>query len=253
MYAAERQQEIVRRARDEGRVDVSSLAHHFGITTETVRRDLTRLERHGLLRRVHGGALPVERLGFEPAVDERTARRAAEKERIGKAALAFLPQEGAVLIDAGTTTARFADALPSELALTLVTNALPIALQLARLPKSTLLTIGGRVRERTLAQVDAWARQSLESLHVDVAFLAANGIAVERGLTTPDLAEAEVKRAMVAAAAKVVVLADSTKFGQVHFARFADLNQIDVLITDDELDPEAAETLRAAGVQVVLA
>ena len=253
MYAAERQQEIVRRARDEGRVDVTTLARDFGITTETVRRDLTRLERHGLLRRVHGGALPVERLGFEPAVDERTARRSAQKERIGKAALAFLPQEGAVLVDAGTTTARLADALPSDLALTLVTNALPIALQLARLSKSTLWTIGGRVRERTLAQVDAWARRSLEDLHVDVAFVATNGISAEHGLTTPDLAEAEVKRAMVAAAARVVVLADSTKVGQVHFARFADLEQIDILVTDDHLDTDAAETFRAAGVQVVLA
>jgi DeoR family transcriptional regulator, fructose operon transcriptional repressor len=253
MYATERQQDIVQRARREGRVDVAELAREFGVTTETVRRDLTRLERHGLVRRVHGGALPIERLGFEPAVDERAAAHTGEKQRIGKAAAAFLPQEGTVLIDAGTTTACLADALPPDRALTVVTNALPIALQLANRPRSTVLMLGGRVRGRTLAQVDAWALRGLAELHVDVAFIATNGLSVERGLTTPDLAEAEVKRAMVAAATRVVLLADSSKVGQVHFIRFASLADIDVLVTDDALDDRAAEEFQAAGVQVVRA
>lgn len=253
MYARERQEEIVRRARREGRVDVTALATEFDVTTETVRRDLSRLERHGLVRRVHGGALPVERLSFEPAVDERTVQHAAEKERIGKAAVAYVPREGSVLIDAGTTTARLVEALPSDPELTVVTNSLPIALQLADRPRCTLLMVGGRVRGRTLAQVDSWSLRSLADCRVDVAFLAANGVSVEHGLTTPDLAEAETKRAMVAAAARVVLLADSSKVGQVHFARFATLEQVDVLVTDDGLDDRAAEQFQVAGPQVVRA
>jgi DeoR family fructose operon transcriptional repressor len=253
MYPQERQEEIVRRARLDGRVDVAVLAVEFDVTTETIRRDLTRLERQGLLRRVHGGALPIERIGFEPAIDERETLHAVEKQRIAKAALAYLPREGSVLIDAGTTTARLAELLPVNAELTVVTNSLPIALQLAERPRGSVLSLGGRIRGRTLAQVGTWTERSLADLHVDVAFLATNGISVEQGLTTPDLAEAEAKRAMVAAAARVVLIADASKVGQVHFARFATVDQVDVFVTDDRLDDRAAEEFQAAGPQLVRA
>src|SRR3954471_19497203 len=114
MYAEERQQEILRRARAIGRVDVVTLGEEFAVTTETIRRDLTVLERAGQVRRVHGGAIPVERLGFEPALSVRDAVMTAEKERIAKAALAELPEEGAILLDAGSTTPRFAEAIPAD-------------------------------------------------------------------------------------------------------------------------------------------
>jgi transposase-like protein len=133
-------------ARAEGRVEVATLAEEFGVTTETVRRDLTALERRGLLRRVHGGAIPLERLGFEPGVKTRDTVMTAEKERIAKAALAEVPEEGSILIDAGTTTSRFADALPGDRELTVVTDALDIAIRLAQRPRFTVLTLGGRVR-----------------------------------------------------------------------------------------------------------
>ena len=251
MYAPERQEEILRLARRDGRVEVAALAEAFGITPETVRRDLTRLERRGVLRRTHGGALPIERLGFEPAVDERAEVHRAEKQRIGLAASAHVPAEGTVLIDAGTTTARLAEALPPHAALTIVTNSLPIALQLTSRPRCTVLTVGGRVRGRTLAQVDTWALRALADVHVDVAFMGTNGVSAEHGLTTPDLAEAEVKRAMMAAAAKVVVVTDASKVGQRHFARFGDLDQVDVLVTDTGLDDRTCEELAAAGPEVV--
>lgn len=118
MYAEERHQEIVRLARTNGRVDVTALADGFAVTAETIRRDLTSLERAGVLRRVHGGAIPVERLGFEPAVATRDSVLTAEKERIAKAALAEVPEEGAIILDAGTTTARLAQALPADRELT---------------------------------------------------------------------------------------------------------------------------------------
>jgi DeoR family fructose operon transcriptional repressor len=251
MYARERQEEIARLARQQGRVEVAALAEAFGITPETVRRDLTRLERRGVLRRTHGGALPIERLGFEPGVVERSKVRHAEKQRIGAAAMAYLPDEGTVLIDAGTTTACLADALSAEVDLTFVTNALPIALQLMTRPRCTVLMVGGRVRGRTLAQVDTWALRALADVHVDVAFIATNGISLEHGLTTPDLAEAEVKRAMIRSAARVVLLADSSKVGQRHFARFGDIEHVDVLVTDTDLDARTAKDLTAMGTEVI--
>jgi DeoR family fructose operon transcriptional repressor len=253
MYAEERQLWIVERARSVGRVEVAALAEELSVTTETVRRDLTTLERHALLRRVHGGAIPIERLGFEPALAARDSVLTAEKERIARLALAELPDEGTILLDAGTTTARLADILPSDRELVVLTNALPIAMSLSVRPNITVLMIGGKVRGRTQAAVDAWALQALADSYVDVAFIGTNGITIERGLTTPDTTESAVKRAMIRAARRTVVLADHTKVGQDHLSRFATLDEIDTLITDSGLDAQLAEELRAQGPRVVLA
>ena len=251
MYAEERQQVILERARSKGRVDVTALAESFAVTAETIRRDLTVLERHGVLRRVHGGAIPIERLGFEPAVSARETIMTSEKERIAKAALAELPDEGSILIDAGTTTGQLADLLPMDRDLTVVTHSVNLAMQLANRPNLTVMLVGGRLRSRTLASVDAWALQALEDVHVEVAFMATNGLSPDRGLTTPDMAEAQVKRAAIASARRCVLLCDHTKAGIDHFARFANLSEIDTLITDTGMDSEVAAELAAAGPRVV--
>jgi DeoR family fructose operon transcriptional repressor len=253
MYAEERQQEIVKIARKNSRVDVVALADELNVTVETIRRDLTVLERAGVLRRVHGGAIPVERIGFEPAVAARDAVLTAEKERIAKAALAELPQDGAIILDAGTTTARLAQVLPTDRELTVVVNSPVLATILGPRPNVTVLLLGGRLRGRTLAAVDDWALRPLADLYVDVAFMGTNGCSVERGLTTPDQAEAAVKRAMIAAARRVVVLADHTKVGNDNLARFGSLSDVDVLITDSGLDTELATEIEDAGIRVVRA
>ncbi len=253
MYAEERQRWIVERARAGGRVEVATLAEELSVTTETVRRDLTTLERHALLRRVHGGAIPIERLGFEPALAARDSVLTAEKERIARLALAELPDEGSILLDAGTTTARLANALPTDRELVVLTNGLPIAMSLSVRPNITVLMFGGKVRGRTQATVDAWALQALADTFVDVAFIGTNGISPERGLTTPDTTESAVKRAMIRAARRSVVLADHTKVGQDHLSRFAELDEIDTLITDSGLDGQVADELRSRGLKVLLA
>jgi len=253
MYAEERQQWIVERARAVGRVEVAALAGELGVTTETVRRDLTTLERHAVLRRVHGGAIPTERLGFEPALAARDTVFTAEKERIARLALTELPDEGSILLDAGTTTSRLADALPTDRELVVLTNALPIAMSLSIRPNITVLILGGKVRGRTQAAVDAWALRALADSYVDVAFIGTNGISVERGLTTPDTTESAVKRAMIGAARRSVVLADHSKVGQDHLSRFAALDEIDTLVTDTGLDVQVAEEFRSLGLKVRLA
>ncbi|MFE9647133.1 DeoR/GlpR family DNA-binding transcription regulator [Streptomyces sp. NPDC006365] len=253
MYAPERQQEILRLARDGGRVDVVSLAEEFQVTAETIRRDLKALDRAGLVRRVHGGAIPAGRLDFEPDLAERETTAADEKDRIAQAALAELPSNGTMILDAGTTVARLAGALPLEAMLTVVTHSLPIAARLADHPGMQLHLVGGRVRHRTRAAVDAWALRAYGEIRADVVFLATNGFSLEYGLTTPDLAEAAVKRAAIAAARRVVLLADSAKHGQQHFARFGALDDVDVLITDSGLSPEDATALKRGGTEVVRA
>jgi len=251
MYAPERQQQILAAARADGRVEVNALADTLGVTPETVRRDLTALERHGLLRRVHGGAIPLEKLGFEPRLDERQVRYTAEKERIAKTAVDELPAEGVVLLDSGSTTQLLAENLPHDRELTVVTNSLAIAGIISKRENLSLYLLGGRVRGRTLAAVGEWATHALQTINVDVAFIGTNGLSVRRGLTTPDQAEAMVKRAMVGASRRVVVLCDHTKVGTDHFANFATLDAVDTLITDIGLDAETAADIEAAGTTVV--
>ncbi|MFB6562516.1 DeoR/GlpR family DNA-binding transcription regulator [Streptomyces sp. NPDC056400] len=252
MYAPERRHEILRLAREAGSVDVLSLADRFQVTAETVRRDLTALDRSGLLRRVHGGAIPAGRLDFEPDLTERETTAADEKHRIAAAALTELPDGGSVVLDAGSTIARLAAAIPVDVALTVVTHALPVAARLADHTGIDLHLVGGRVRHRTRAAVDAWALRAYAEIRADVLFLATNGFTAEGGLTTPDLGEAAVKRAAMTAARRVVLLADSAKAGQEHFARFGSFTEVDLLITDTGLAPADKASIEAAGTEVVL-
>lgn len=250
MYAEERHREVLDLARGEGRVEVASLASALDVSQETVRRDLGVLERRGLLRRTHGGAVPVERVRFEPGVTERQDAQVAEKARIAGAALEFLPSRGAIALDAGTTTAALAELLPAGRELTVLTNCLPIASALAPNPSMKVVVSGGRVRGRTLAAVDGAAARFLDDFAPDVAFIGANGVSAGRGLTTPDEGEAAAKRAMVRSSRRVVALADHTKIGREHFVRFARLEEIDALITDSGLDEKVADELGRSGVEV---
>ncbi|MDN5765774.1 MAG: DeoR/GlpR family DNA-binding transcription regulator [Humibacillus sp.] len=253
MYAAERQQRIITEARRAGRVEVNALADSLGVATETVRRDLTALERRGSLRRVHGGAIPVERLEVEPTLAARTGRLSEVKRRIAARALDELPTGGSIILDSGSTALAVAELLPPDLDLTVLTNSLAAATLLATHPGINLYLLGGRVRGTTGAAVGEWATGPLAGVTVDVALLGTNGFSVTRGLTTPDQSESLVKRAMVTAARKCVLLTDSSKAGDDHLHRFAQVAEIDVVITDTDLDDDVAAELRAAGPEVVTA
>ena len=253
MYAPERQQAILGHARSVGRADVNMLAELFDVTPETIRRDLNELERRGLLRRVHGGAIPVERFGLELPVAQRTGRNPEQKQRIAKAALDQLPDSGSIIIDAGTTTIRLAEMLPADRKFTVVTHALPIAAMLAERPNVTLLLVGGQVRQGTLAAFGTWGQSGHESVLADVAFAGTNGISTARGLTTPDLAEAAVKQSLIASARRTIVLADHSKVGQDEFAHVADLSEVDTIITDSEVDADMAREIEDMGPEVVSA
>lgn len=255
MYAEERQQAMARLVGEHGRLSVAAIAEQFGVTTETVRRDLSTLERIGLVRRVHGGAVPASSLAvIESGLGERDQANTEEKELIAKAALDELPPAGGtVLIDAGSTTVRFASLLPRDHRLVVVTHAVPIAARLAGLPHIDLHLLPGRVRTTTQAAVGSETVRALEQLRVDVAFLGTNGITVEHGLSTPDHDEAAAKRAMVRAARRTVCLADSSKIGTETTICFADLTEIDVIVTDSGTPAAERAKLEETGVEVVVA
>jgi DeoR family fructose operon transcriptional repressor len=252
VYAVERRQEIANLVEEQGRGDVTQLATRFGVTPETIRRDLTELERRRFLRRVHGGAIAISRFRSEPAIAEKAETMAAEKAAIGEAAVAFIPEHGSVLLDAGTSTLALAREFP-ERELTVFTHSVAVALELASKRDLHLYVIGGRVRTRTLANVDEWALRQLADLRVDVSFVGTNGFSVERGLSTPDPAEGAVKRAICLAAAQTVVLADHTKLDQEAAVRFAATDEFDVLVSDRGLDRTAGRAFEEADVEVVLA
>lgn len=255
MYAEERQQAIATLIGQRGRVSVAELAEQYGVTNETVRRDLAALDRMGLVRRGHGGAVPAAALtAIELGTGEREHTRAAEKDRIAKAALDFLPpSSGTVLFDAGTTTARVAAALPADRELFAVTNSVPIAARLSAVAGVHLHLLGGRVRGVTQAAVGAETLRVLGDLRVDVAFVGTNALSVPHGLSTPDADEAAVKRAMIAAANRIVVVADSRKIGREDFVRFGTVDAIDVLVTDTELAASVGRELEDRGIEVVTA
>lgn len=251
MYAAERHEAILERARAQGRVEVGALADSLGVTVETVRRDLTALERFGVVRRVHGGAIPVERLTLEPTLATRVSQRSEQKLRIAARAIEEIPDGGSILLDSGTSTLAIAAVLPQDKSLTVVTNSFAVATRLADTEGIELMMLGGRVRTRTGAAVGQWTTGALVDMYVDVAFLGTNGFSVERGFTTPDQEEAAAKRAMVGASRRVIVVADAWKAGQVHLHRFADTDEVAMLLTDSSLDDETTEDFDAAGVEVV--
>lgn len=255
MYAEERQQAIAARVIADGRASVTELAQAYEVTTETVRRDLAVLDKAGVLRRVHGGAVPARALHLvEPGVGERETTRAGHKDAIALAAGEFFPLSGAsVLIDAGTTTARIAAHVPTDRDLVVVTNSVPIAARLATVPSISLQLLGGRVRGLTQAAVGEQALRVLDSLRVDIAFIGTNGISIRHGLSTPDSDEAAVKRAMVQAANFVVVAADSSKIGREELVSFAPIDSVDTLVTDNEISVADRAELTDHGVEVVTA
>lgn len=248
-YSVQRQQVILRTLRRDGRVDATDVADELAVTTETIRKDLIRMEKRGLLSRVHGGAVSIGDLVYESDVTTRTAF-ADEKRRIATAALVHLPAAGSVLIDAGSTTAQLAELFPDDRELTVFTNALPIAMALIARPHLTVYPIGGRLRRQTVATVGSWTSRLLEEINVDVAFLGTNSISIDRGLTTPDPAEAQIKTLMVKAAQRRILLADHSKYGRLSLVKYAELSDIDLFITDTGLPAAEVAKLKRAGLIV---
>ena len=250
MRIEDRHRQIVEQVRGAGRVLVTELAEHFDVTPETIRRDLTALDRSGALRKVHGGAIPAPALP-ETGVTQREQVNPTAKQAIARAALARLaPKSGTtLLIDAGTTTGSLARLLPGDSDLTVITNSVLTAACLAGAGRTRVRILGGQLRGLTQAAVGPEAVEALSTLRVDVAVLGANGLSA----ATPDPDEATVKRAMVRSARQVVALVDSTKIGQEHLVSFASLDDIDLLVTDVELPPTLIDQLTATETEVLVA
>jgi DeoR family fructose operon transcriptional repressor len=251
--AEERRRRILERARRDGSVEVASLAAGLAVARETVRRDLSVLEGHGLVRRTHGGAYPLESAGFETTLAFRTTQLVPEKSRMAKAAAALVGEAETVFVDEGFTPKLVAEALPQDRPMTVVTASLAVAGALAGRQHVTVLLLGGRVRGGTMATVDHWAVHMLSGFVIDLAFVGANGISRSRGLTTPDPAVGNVKAHAVQAARRRIFVGAHTKFGATSFYRFADVADLEAVVTDTGLPQAEAHRYSLLGPQVVRA
>jgi DeoR family transcriptional regulator, fructose operon transcriptional repressor len=243
----DRQRAIYMLALREGSVDVGDLARRHGVTTETIRRDLSDMQSRQLLRRVHGGAIPLERMNHEPLIEARDMVNAEEKLRIATMAVEEVPERGSVIIDSGSTGQRLAEVFPVERDVHVVTNSLITALTLSRRGVRELTVLGGSVRTKRHAMVDDTTRSELQHMAIDVLFFSCDGLSFQHGLTTPYREEHMIKRAMIERARRVVAMVDQSKFHNVQMFSFASFEEIDVLVTDTRVDPEDVDALTSHG------
>ena len=253
MLVDERRQHVLSLIQREGRAIVGELSDQLGISRITIRKDLEHLQSQGLIQRSHGGALPVQSSTlFDPSLPEKQKLHSKEKERIAAAAVELVEENQCVIIDSGTTTTAIAQALRKFSRLTVITNAVNIAAELANVDFEVILT-GGTLRKNSFSLVGPLAEEVLGEIHADILFLGVDGFDPQVGITTPNMLESRVNRAMVAAASTVVAACDSTKFGRHSLALIVPPQKIDIVITDTDLDPLYAEQLKKLGIRVILA
>jgi len=231
------------------RLEDLSLA--LGVSTATVRRDLDELAAQGLLRRVHGGAVATER-SSEPHFEVKVAEAAEEKERIAARAVSLLAPDETIYLDSGSTTLAVARLLRGWDRLTVVTNSLPIANELGG-QGPRLILIGGEYRPTSQAFVGPLSRHLLEHVHVSKALVGTYALSLEDGLSTTDASEAFTKALALDRATEVIVLADSRKLGTTSFAHAGRLDQVDVLVTDAQINDHVARDLQQRGITVIKA
>ncbi len=250
--AAERLESMRRLLRDRRIVSVGDLCRALRVSSATVRRDLVTLEDNGTVRRVHGGAVYCEKALEEPLFEDKTTRASNEKRRIAGAAAALIHTGDSVLLDGGSTVLALALTLRTRADLTIVTNSLRIAAELAG-GGPRLILVGGELRRLSQTFVGPLTHCLLAEIQADITFLGTTGITPEGGMTTTDPNEAFTKNAMIARSRRTVLLSDSSKIGRVSFARFGCLSDIHTLITDRKIAAASARAFRKQGLKIIAA
>lgn len=254
---SERRRMIVEMVQESGSQSVTDLCSHFAVSEMTIRRDLRNLDREGLLRRVHGGAVGNLGRSYEPPYAVRSTRNDERKAAIGRMAAELVVDGDSIALDVGTTTLEIAHALTGKRNLTIITASLPIANDVvARLSLSSdvrLILTGGIVRSGELSMIGDIPARTYADFHVDKAFIAVGGISLEDGLTEYNLEDALVKKALIRNARRRIVVVDSSKFERTTFTSVAPLSMIDTIITDSGLRAETIKAIQALGIEVLIA
>jgi DeoR/GlpR family transcriptional regulator of sugar metabolism len=251
MLTEERRQVILERLRRDGRIVATELSSSLAVSPDTVRRDLRELAEAGLLRRVHGGALPAA-VGARP-YGARLEQAPDAKAAIARATSRLFRQGQVILLDSGTTTLQVARHLPPELEATVITNSPPIAVALAEHPRVEVIVLGGTLAKEARALTGAATIEALRSVRADVLVLGVCSLHPEIGITVVDLEESYVKRAMIANAAEVVAVSSAEKLGSAGPYVIGPLEELTYLVTEASASAEQLDEYRAAGIEVVCA
>jgi DeoR/GlpR family transcriptional regulator of sugar metabolism len=255
VFARERQDHIARLVEEHGRARVADLAGRFDVSAVTIRKDLLALEAEHRVVRAHGGAIAIDRSRPEPSFDVRERLQTEQKIRIGAAGAALVRDGESIVMDASTTAlsvARHIKARGPWTQLTIITNGLRIAFELAGHPGLTVLMLGGRVRWEAMSVVGQLGDGLFSRINVQTAFLGAAGFTLDSGLSDATDEEAQIKRSMVAAAREVIAIVDHTKWERAAFATFCPIDKVGSVLTDSEAPSGMVDALRARGVAVRL-
>jgi DeoR/GlpR family transcriptional regulator of sugar metabolism len=249
----ERQQLILDTLQENRQVTVAELSRRFDVSQVTIRRDLRELAARGMLRRAHGGAVAVAPAPPEPPVVQRMVQAETCKACVGRAAAALVADGESVFIGSGSTTAYVARYLAHHRNLTVVTNAITVATELASAAGVTIVVTGGVLRASELSLIGHIAEQSLHEVRVDKVIVGMQAISLEEGMTNDYLSEVMTDRTILEMAPELIVVADHTKFGKVASAYIAPVECISTLVTDSGADPEVLSCLEAMGIRVIVA
>ncbi len=250
MFPEERKSKILDSLNKHGKVKVCDLSQQYEVSEVTIRRDLQELEEEKLIKRVHGGAILSNNTKFEPTFSEKIDKFHDEKEYVGKLAASIIEDGDTIAIDTGTTTLSIAKYIVAK-NITVLTNSVDIAYELAKNHDVEVIVTGGALRWETRAMVGPVADNTLKNFRVDKAFIGTNGVCIMDGLTTPNIIEANTKREMIKIAKQTIVVCDHTKFGTVSFAKIVDLDSVDIIITDNQLDKELSEKFQEKDVRIM--
>ncbi len=252
MLSEERRRIILETLASNGRVLVADLARQFHTSQVTIRKDLEILHAHGRIHRTHGGALPArDGMLEDPTLREKEKLHRKQKLQIATAAAHMVKKGQVVILDSGTTTTAIARCLRGSQNLTIITNAVNIAAELSGSDVEVILT-GGSLRKNSFSLVGPIAEETLRRLNADVLFLGVDGFDVHYGLSTPNLLEAKVNRAMMEIANRCVVVCDSTKFGRRSLSLIAPASAVHQVITDRGIDKADLKALKKMGIEATL-
>lgn len=251
MLTYERREAIKKLLEDERTVSVEKLAARFFVSQSTVRRDLDRIAGDGAVMRTHGGAVMLENLASELPINIRERENADAKQLIAESAVGLIHSGATLILDTSSTVTAMIPLLSAYDGLTVITNGIKIAYLLNSYAKITTFCTGGRLREHNMSLVGAAACRRLEELNADFAFISCRGLTLEKGVTEASEEETQVKKAMIGAAAKTVLLCDASKIGMVLMNRVCGLDSLYALVTDRPLPAEYADYLSAKGVSVI--
>ena len=252
MITGERRNKILEILQEKKAVEVHELVKLFNVTGATIRRDLEALEKEGLLRRTHGGAVLPLSVSYEPLYFSQIRKNLKEKEAIGKKAAELISDGDSVFIESGTTTLHIAKNIKNKRNLTVVTNSIDIAKELLSVSGVEVILTGGNLRKETVTLVGPLAERVLKEFKVDKVFLGISAIVPSKGMSTASIVEAQIKRLIIEMGKEVIGLADHSKFGKESFAFVTHTSVLDKLITDNKVSKEDIEALEKLGVEVIV-